>query len=172
MMTSKDREKYAEVLKGVAPFAEFSSEELSTLIEAGEPKVLAPREPLWAVGSREDSMYILLEGRIEQIQRHPPDRQQVRQYSRPGCMLGLSYLVKGWRHQSSAVAQERTTLLRLHRSEFEKMFARGELVAFRLTDEIAENLVQEMRDANRRIQEVFGNPAETLRTLRRRVRTT
>jgi CRP/FNR family transcriptional regulator, cyclic AMP receptor protein len=94
----------------------------------------------------------------------------VDQIGSPGEIVGLSYVVKEWRHQSAASAVERTELLRLKRESFQKLFDAEDMAAYRLVDRLAEEVVQEMRDANRRLHEVFGNPAETLRNLRRRVR--
>lgn len=170
MIAPKDKERFEKILASASAFAELNPEEIQSILEACELKVLAPREALWAVGGRGEAAFILIEGKVEQTERHPPDGHRVNQYNRPGTLLGLSYLVKGWRHQSAASAMERTTLLRLTRDRFEAMFEAGDPGAFALVDEIAEDLVQEMRDANRRLHEVFGNPAETLRTLRRRVR--
>lgn len=163
-------ERYEQLLASTPSFEAFEAGELQALLSICEPKILAPREALWAVGSRGDAAYILVEGRIEQVRRLPPDEKRVDQIDEPGTMVGLSYLVKAWEHQSAATAVERTELLKLDRLEFEKMFEAQETAAFRLVDRLAEDLVQDMRDANRRLQEVFGSPAETLRTLRRRVR--
>jgi CRP/FNR family transcriptional regulator, cyclic AMP receptor protein len=60
--------------------------------------------------------------------------------------------------------------LRVARESFEALFEARESVAFYLIDAIGDYLIADMRQANRRLQEVFGHPAETLRSLRRRVR--
>lgn len=166
----QDISRYQELLGEADFFKDFEKEELRTLIEACDRKTLAPREALWAVGTKGDAAYILVEGRLEQVRRLPPDGTRIDQHDEPGTVIGLSYVVKGWKHQSSATALERTEFLKLERAKFQKMFDTGEMAAYRLVDQLAEDLVQEMRDANRRLHEVFGNPAETLRTLRRRVR--
>ncbi len=169
-MTIRDVERYQEILKETPFFSTYEEEELSRLIGVCERKVLAPREPLWALGSPGDSAYVLIGGRLEQTHRFQPDGTRVDQIGRPGEIVGLSYVVKEWRHQSAASAVERTELLRLKRESFQKLFEGGDMAAYRLVDRLAEEVVREMRDANRRLHEVFGNPAETLRNLRRRVR--
>ena len=170
MTTIREPGPYVDVLKETELFAAFTEEELLRLVQACEKKTLAPREPLWAVGSQGGAAFILIQGRVEQVQRLHPDGVRTYQFERPGELLAVSYLVKGWEHQSAASALERTELLRLDRQAFQALFDAEEMAAYRLVDRIAEEVVQEMRDANGRLHEVFGNPAETLRNLRRRVR--
>ena len=170
MSEIRDTQRYVEQLSKAEFFRDFEPPEFEELLQVCERKSLAPRESLWAVGSPKDAAYILVEGRVEQTRRLPPDGQRVEQIDRPGSLLSLSSLVKEWKHQSSATALERTELLRLEREDFRRLFDDEQIAAYRLVDELAEQLVAEMRDANRRLHEVFGSPAETLRTLRRRVR--
>lgn len=168
---STDRHRLAhEALRERPFFDALNDEEFDQLVDACDLRTLAPREVLWAVGRQGDACYILLSGRLEQTLTRLPVGRKVEQFDQPGELLALSYLVKPWRHQSSAMAVERSVVLKLDRERFEAMFEAGEPVAFRLVDALAENLVQEMRDANERLHEVFGNPAETLRLLRRRTR--
>ena len=172
MTDSETLQQRCNLLADTPFFEQFDSEELTSLLQCCDSKVLAAREALWAVDTPGDSAYILLEGRLEKITRLPPDYRRVDQIDDAGAVLGLSYLVKDWPHQSATTALERTELLQLKRPTFRRMFDDGEIAAYRLVDKIAEKLVLEMRDANDRLHEVFGNPAETLRMLRRRVRST
>ena len=172
MTDSETLQQRCDLLADTPFFEQFEREELTSLLECCDSKVLASREALWAVGTPGESAYILLEGRLEKTTRLPPDYRRVDQIDDTGAVLGLSYLVKEWEHQSATTALERTELLQLKRSTFRQMFDDGDIAAYRLVDKIAEKLVMEMRDANDRLHEVFGNPAETLRMLRRRVRST
>ncbi len=172
MVSDETLQRYREALGKTEFFEDFEDAEFETLVKACEKKLLAPREALWAVGSPGEVAFILVSGRIECTRRLPPDGQRVEQVGKPGSLLSLSSLVKTWKYQSAATALERTELLCLPRQAFREMFDAGAPAAYRLVDELAEELVEEMRDANRRLHEVFGNPAETLRTLRRRVRKT
>ncbi|WP_164856381.1 Crp/Fnr family transcriptional regulator [Lujinxingia sediminis] len=166
-----DRHRLArEALRARPFFDTLSDEEFERLIDACDLRTLAPREVLWAVGRQGQSCYVLISGRLEQSLTRQPAGRKVTQIDRPGTFMALSYLVKPWRHHSSTIALERSVVLKLDRERFEAMFEAGDAVAFRLVDELAEALVQEMRDANERLHEVFGNPAETLRLLRRRTR--
>lgn len=165
-----DVDWYCEHLANTSFFESFDSGELSTLVRSCHRRSLAPREALWAVGTPGDSAYILVEGRLEQTRRLPPDDKVVDQLDEPGTMVGLSYLVKDWKHESAMTALERTELLQLRREAFRRMFDNEQVAAYRIVDKLAEQLVRQMREANDRLHEVFGNPAETLRTLRRRVR--
>lgn len=157
-------------LAGAPAFAIFEPQDLSTLITHCEPRRLAPREALWAAGATGHKAYILVDGALEQTLRHPPQGQTIRQHRQPGTLLGLHHLVQDWEHSSAVTALEQTELLVLTQQRFQDLFEAGEPAAFRLIDRLAEQLVTEMREANERLQDVFGHPAETLRTLRRRLR--
>ena len=172
MATSDDLERYCNELSSTPFFKDYDPSELERLVEATESVTLASREALWAIRTPGDSAYILIDGGLEEIRHYPPDNKRVGQIDETGAILGLSYLVEDWDHESATTAVERTELLRLRRQTFRQMFEDGDTAAYRLVDRIAEQLVREMRDANDRMHDVFGNPAETLRTLRRRVRTT
>jgi CRP/FNR family transcriptional regulator, cyclic AMP receptor protein len=169
---TKDVERYCEILASAPFFETFEEEALRAVVEACEPKRLAPREALWAVGKKGDAAFFLIDGCIERSYRSHIDGQRVAQFNTPGQVLGLSHLAKDWTHGSAATALENTELLRLTQKSFEALFDQGQPAAYRLIDKLAADLVHEMRDANRRLHDVFGNPAETLRTLRRRVRRT
>lgn len=172
MAKQQEQQAVVEQLGRTRFFEALTADDLATLVGACDRKILAPREALWAVGSVGDEAYILLDGQVELTWRLPPDGHRVDQMGDPGQMLGLSFLVKPWKHESAAMAVRRTEVLVMTRSSFEQLLEASEEAAYFLIDEIAEQLVAEMRDANRRLHEVFGNPAETLRTLRRRVRAT
>lgn len=170
MTNSEDIQRYCQLLATTPFFEDFDDHQLTTLVAACDQKMLATREALWAVGTPGDSAYIVIDGRLEKTSRLPPDHRRTEQIDEPGAIVGLSYLVKDWTHESAMTALERTELLQLKRSRFRQMFDDGEIAAYRLVDRLAEHLVTEMRDANDRLHDVFGNPAETLRMLRRRVR--
>jgi CRP-like cAMP-binding protein len=112
----------------------------------------------------------LVRGRIERTQRSWPDLQRTQQFSEPGALMSISSLVSAWAHTSAAYPLEPSEVLVLDHAAFQQLMDAHHPAAFRLVDAIAENLVHEMRDVNRRLQEVFGHPAETLRSLQRRMR--
>lgn len=172
MVANEKLEQYCQKLASTPFFEDFDDGELESLVAACRSRRLASREALWAVGTPGDSAYFLIDGRLEQTRRLPPDDKRVDQIDETGAMVGLSYLVKQWEHESAVTALERTELLQLDRESFREMFDDGRIAAYRLVDQMAEQLVREMRDANERLHQVFGNPAETLRMLRRRVRDT
>ncbi|MBA2663615.1 MAG: cyclic nucleotide-binding domain-containing protein [Bradymonadaceae bacterium] len=171
MQSSKEALQYASILKAHPLFANLGEADIDKLIAACEPKSFLSGEAIWTIAQEGQAGFLLISGRVETTRRLQPDGQRTQHHSEPGTWLALWALVQGWPHQSSAFALERTEMLRLPRTAFEQMFAAGEPAAFGLVDAIAEDLVHDMRDANRRLHEVFGHPAETLRTLRRRIRT-
>jgi CRP-like cAMP-binding protein len=159
-----------EALRANDFFAQMTDDDAREFIDACEALTVLPGQALWSPGEVKDAAYILVSGRVEITFRVQPDGQREDQYSRPGSLLTLSSLVHPWEHESAGMPLERSRLLRLSRDAFLKLFEAGRPSAFYLIDAIADDLVDEMRDANRRLHEVFGHPAETLRMLRRRSR--
>lgn len=151
-------------------FCEWPQEDLLALIAASQVRTVHYGEALWTEGQPGESAFILLKGRVERSQHVRPDGHRFWQFDQPGAMLSLSSLVEPWPHTSSGTPLELSVVLELNREKFLQMFNAGYPAAYRIMDAIAENLVQEMRDVNRRVHQVFGQPAETLRLLRRRMR--
>lgn len=163
-------ESYEEALGRADHIADLEQEEIEDLLEVTQSRTLVPGEPLWSVGEDGDGAYVLVSGRVELTLRVQPDGKQTRQVGTPGSWIALPHLAAEWEHESTAYPIERTEILKLERSDFWELFDQQHPAAFAVADAVAEQLVEEVRDANRRLQEVFGHPAETLRTLRRRAR--
>ncbi len=151
-------------------FSRWSEDELDALLDQCSRRVFNVGEPLWSEGDPGDAAYFLLSGRLERTRTVRPDGHRSEQYTEPGSLLSLSSLVAGFEHTSSGSPLERVEVLELERDAFRVLFDEEHPAAYRLVDAIAENLVSEMRDTNRRVHKVFGQPAETLRVLRRRMR--
>ena len=163
-------EEYAALIRQHELFASWDDEAIEALLTRCQPRVYNVGEALWTAGHVGQEAFILLSGRVERTRTVRPDGQRVEQYSQPGQLFSLSSLVQPWEHTSSATPLERTEVLCLEREAFRALFDDEHPAAFHIVDAIAENLVREMRDSNRRLHKVFGQPAETLRTLRRRMR--
>ena len=164
----RDTNELIETLGSSPFFDQMAEDHLRDLVDRCQLKTHISGEALWAAGEPGDAAYILVEGRLETTWRVQPDGQRSRQAARPGEILGLAYLVHDWAHESSAYPLEKSEVLELERTDFAQMFEHGHPAAQRLAEAVADELVDEVRDANRRMHEVFGHPADTLRTLRRR----
>lgn len=165
-----DATAHAQALAGRGIFADWEQSEIEELVEVCEALTLMPGQALWSPGEPKDAAFILVSGRVEVSYRVQPDGQRKDQFTEPATALTLSSLVHPWPHGSAGTPLERSVVLRLTCEKFEELFEAEHPAAFHLIDAIAEDLVGEMRDANRRLHEVFGHPAETLRMLRRRSR--
>lgn len=165
-----DATELAQALAGRGIFADWEPSEIADLVEVCEALTLMPGQALWSPGESKDAAFILVSGRVEVSHRVQPDGQRKDQFTEPATALTLSSLVHSWPHGSAGTPLERSVVLKLTGERFEELFDAEHPAAFHLVDAIAEDLVQEMRDANRRLHEVFGHPAETLRMLRRRSR--
>jgi|GEM_PF-1926386 len=159
-----------EKLRGSAFFAPLSREDAGVLIGVCERVTALPGQPIWSPGEVKDAAYILVSGRVQVTYRVQPDGHRDDDYATPGSLLTLSSLVHPWAHASAGIALERSELLRLGQIDFMRLFEAAHPAALALVDALGDDLVAEVRDANRRLHEVFGHPAETLRILRRRSR--
>lgn len=163
---------YADIIADRGLFQKLEHDEVLDLVSVCEHNRVIAGQPLWAPGDPSEAGYILLDGRIEITYRVQPDGQRTMQHSEPGSLFSINSLVGSWKHTSSGTAVERSEVLELTRDAFDQLFDDEHPAAFVITDALADELVEEMRDANRRLHEVFGHPAETLRMLRRRSRET
>lgn len=159
-----------ETLGRSAFFAALSPPDAGALLGACERVTALAGQPIWSPGEVKDAAYILVSGRVQVTYRVQPDGQRDDDYSTPGSLLTLSSLVHPWAHASAGIALERSELLRLAQVDFMRLFDAAHPAALALVDAIGDDLVAEVRDANRRLHQVFGHPAETLRILRRRSR--
>lgn len=164
-MSSQD---YRQICRRETHLGELDEEALEEFVEVCTSRTLVTGDALWTAGEVGDSAFVLLSGRVELSWRVQPEGQTQKQITQAGTLLGLPHLIHPWEHESSAIPLEPTEVLRIDRDDFEALFDRQHPAAYRLVDAVAETLVDEVRDANRRLHEVFGHPAETLRTLRRR----
>jgi len=163
------RTALVELLEGQGALVDFSVEELTRLVDVCDYRVMAAGEALWTIDQRRESMFFLVDGVVERRVQTALNHE-VDQYGLPGTPLSLSALISKRKYHSGAYTLIRSEVLELSRETFETLLAAHDPVAYRMVDLIAIYLVNDMREANARLQEVFGRPAETLRTLRRRMR--
>lgn len=164
-----DTDNYVEALRGRGAMVRFDEDALRKLVASCDVHTLQPSGSLWVSDEVRSHAYILVSGSIERTTRTHTGRV-IQQYNAPGTLLSLSALVKPWAYHSTAHALEHTVVLALSRAKFLELFEAREPVAYDLVDAIGEYLVDDMRKANGRLQDVFGRPAETLMMLRRRIR--
>ncbi len=157
------------IFKANPLFKSLDDHEFAPLLAKLELTTLVQGEPLWTSEKNPQAAFVLLSGRVELSRHVEPDGLRKQHFETPGTWLALSALVQTSPCLNSAIALERTTVLRLPRTAFQTLFDQDDPTAYILTDAIAESLVNDMYDTNRRLHEVFGYPAETLRTLRRRI---
>jgi len=163
-----DRDRSVDALGESPHLADLEPDQLRDLFGVVQPRTFVSGEPIWSVGEVGEAAYLLVSGEVESTIRVQPEGKKTRIVGEAGTWMGLAHLAGEWEHESTAYPVERTEVLKLERGEFREMFDRRHPAAFAVADAVADRLVEEVRDANRRHQEVFGHPAETLRMLRRR----
>ena len=160
----------AHTLSDTETFRGWSTDAIEALVERCEYRAFEPGEPLWQEGDEANSTFILIEGALQRTKRAYPDGDRTQGIDEPGQILSPSSLVNQEPHTSSCVPTTRVEVLELKDEAFHEMFALSHPAAFYLTDLIAEDVVDQLRDTNRRLHQVFGQPADTLRMLRQRMR--
>lgn len=159
-----------DALRAHPLFSSWEEAPLHTLIGATTLRTYHVGEPLWCEGEEGQSAFILINGCVERSRYARPQGRRETQYSEPGTLLSTASLVHPWAHTSTCKPTSTAQVLELNRHDYEELFEAQDPAAYLLVDAIAQNVVEEMRDANARVHQVFGRPAETLRNLRRRVR--
>lgn len=163
-----DDQDYIDAFRHNEYLSELGAGAFDPLLESSNKRTFVSGEPLWSVGETGSGGYLLVSGCVELTWRTQPDGKQQRRVDEVGSILALAHLAGEWDHESAAYATERTDILELPRETFDRLFEAQAPIAYRMTDAITDRMIEEVRDANRRLQDVFGHPAETLRTLRRR----
>lgn len=162
-------DKYVEKLQQHGALFDYSDGELEVLLDCCEPRDYSVSSAVWSPGAKRTHAYILVSGTLEKTLAVRERKSEL--IKTPGVILSISSLVHDWPYHSSLVARTNVEVLLLSRARFQAIFDEGEPAAYRIVDQIAEYLVYDVRQANERLQEVFGRPEETLRMLRRRSRT-
>ena len=169
-MTDSTSQALVASLRSHRFFSTWDLPMFERLIAQSELATYNVGQPLWCEGDVAKETFFLIEGRLERSRMVRPDGLRTEQVSEPGTPISIESLVKGWQHTSTCKPLERTKVLGFRREAFRQMFEQGDPVAYDLVDAISEDLVKQMRDTNERLHKVFGQPAETLRILRRRMR--
>ncbi len=163
-MNASDHSSFREVL----PFLETLDErDLSVLLEIGAIRRYAARSVLAAEGEPADAIYMLMEGdvRLSRSQRH--GIPTVMQDLHPGDVVGVIGLLDTGPYMNSAEAVSEVTALVLERERFYGLGAQGEVAIYRLVRALAPLVVQTMRSALRKSDELFEDPEEGIRMMKR-----
>lgn len=140
-----------QLLRQVPYFQHCSDLRLREIIETGYRKVLAATETLFHEGEVGAAFYIILSGSIETIVTRLGNKQ-VKVY-RAGELFGETSVMLGLPYQATARALEETSVMIIHKNNFEKLL--------RSRSDLAEVLAQELSKE----QEIYAEVRQQLQEM-------
>ena len=87
----------------------------------------------------------------------------------PGEFLGEMSFLDDSPRSASASCLEKTTVLRIDKSSFDKMALRKPRIAYKIMMKIARELGKRLRDSNDIVEGIFSNPNKTILELKTRL---
>lgn len=109
---------------------DVTEEECQILASAVESRQLEPGEVLFYEGSQDDTLYILITGKLEVLKMLTPDKSISIDSLKAGSMTGELSFLDGVPHSLRLVAKKQSEVLMLRRDKFESLVESHPLVTF------------------------------------------
>lgn len=161
-----DQQQAIAQLLSYRTLAGFESRDFEPILSACTIREMVPGEQLFAINDELDEGYILLQGRLEEISEPRPGRRLARHHYVPGRLVAPNALIKTWPTRTQCGALEASAVLVIPRNAFIALLSAGNTVVLRLIDVLLDDFVEQVRDSNRRLDEIHSRPHETLQQLR------
>ena len=116
---------------------ELSKEEVSALAEMMTPKSLADGDYLISEGTSDDSLHVLLEGKLEVVKKTGADEETSLAVLREGDLAGELSFVDGAEHTVGLRALCDTVVLSLARADFEKVIDENPQLVYKVMRAVA-----------------------------------
>ncbi|MDG6777968.1 cyclic nucleotide-binding domain-containing protein [Thiomicrorhabdus sp. zzn3] len=109
---------------------DVTEEECEILASAVEHRQLEPGEVLFYEGSQDDTLYILITGKLEVLKMLTPDKSISIDSLKTGSMTGELSFLDGVPHSLRLIAKNQSEVLMLRRDKFESLVESHPLVTF------------------------------------------
>lgn len=162
---STSTQQAAVTLASTRNFAGLGVESFTALLEVCPIKRFAAGAPLFERGDEAGCGYILISGRVELVDTPYPGRRLSSQLFSAGELFGDSGFVYPWTFKRQCTALEDTDVVMLSPAALAERLEQRDPVAMRLIDTLLDEFVHNLRDANKRLDEIFSRPDRTLRLL-------
>jgi CRP-like cAMP-binding protein len=116
---------------------ELSKEEVSALAEMMTPKSLVDGDFLIKEGTSDDSLHVLLEGKLEVVKKTGADEETSLAVLREGDLAGELSFVDGTEHTVGLRALCDTVVLSLARADFEKIIDENPQLVYKVMRAVA-----------------------------------
>ncbi len=137
-------------LRGLPAFKSFSDEELHVLTGVLRAKQVDADQQLFKTGSPGVACFIVMEGKLRQQMERLGSLHTLSLHG-PGDLLGHIELLDHGRRSASCVAVEASTVLELHRNEFDMLVGTASSLGFRFLDLLTSLVVTQLRAANEQL---------------------
>jgi CRP-like cAMP-binding protein len=165
-MQELSRDEVVGVLLRHRAFSGLMPGDLRGLLEASALSSFAQGEVIYEHGEPGQEGFLLLSGRVELRTVTGPGQESASQIYTAGALFGQEGLIKAWPRAERCVAAEEVLALRLSGAAFRGLLEAGDPASFRITEQLLGFLVEAVREANRRFQDLHVRPDRTLRLLR------
>lgn len=156
----------AAFLKVVPLFSGLSSQDLAALARIARTEEAKEGQVLFSKSSKGDSLYVLVKGSVKIFAKSSTGQSKTFAYLEPKDFFGEMGLLGGGVRTAGAMAMEPSTLLTIHRKDFEDLLKTRPAISLSLLRALCERLAR----ANREIESfsfnsVLGRTAELLLSL-------
>ncbi|AHF00935.1 Crp/Fnr family transcription regulator [Thiomicrospira aerophila AL3] len=133
---------------------ELSASELDLLIDLTEPAHYSQNEVVFDADSKDDTLYILLMGKLEVVKNAGLKSEMVLSTLKPGALAGELSFIDGDPHTLTLRAQKQAQVLKLKRQAFEPLIDSHPRLVFNLMRGILRASHQLQRDMNAQFMEM------------------
>jgi CRP-like cAMP-binding protein len=143
-------------------FKEFSLESLGLILPRMSILKLKKRDLLFFQGTKGSSCYIVVSGAMQIVFTSKIDNIDIHKkiaFIPPGRPLGHLAFFDGSTRSASAIACENTCLLEMDHKVFDKLISDGSSEGFLFLNALIDDLVESMRNTNRRFQFAMAQPS-------------
>lgn len=159
-----------EQLRGIALFDGLGAEELQSLLASFDELSLMPGQTLFQPGDIQPALYVLLEGAVEILLDVPGGQEAVIASLEPKAVFGESSFFSPSPHNATARCRVASRLIRLPRSNYDKLLEQGAMAAFRIGTKAAEILAARLQATDRWIAQLLGEEQQAIAASWRRFR--
>jgi CRP-like cAMP-binding protein len=158
-----------ELLKKIPFLKDVPVTDLTYLVKIAQEKSYRKNEEIFGPDVSGDSLYIVLTGRIKIFTRSPSGKVKILAYLEKGDFFGEMALLEEESRSAGAIALDDTSVMIIHRKDFQKLLAAHTFLAL----ELLRVLSARLRAADKEIesltfQNVFGRVAGILLSMAER----
>lgn len=143
------------VLQRIELFDNLTSEDLLQLLPACDEVPVSAGQAIFAAGTAERALYVVLEGTAEVDLEPPRAHEQIVAELAPGSVFGESSFFHASPHSATVKARSDVRLLRLNREPFDKLLQSGNPAALRIAANAAKILAARLQHADHLIVELL-----------------